>query len=217
MLDALTIARSRRHIANHYQSEMNRLGGFPKRIPPLSIHPEIDSAKEFPSYDDVAQDISQYKLWLFRPSDHLREDLAADLRENYQRRIGGFTQQGRERILTAMMRVGLLKRLESSIDSFRISLQNTLDKISHLEGRMHRFEQFRDANPDLDFDNFLFTRAAKSASLSPRPRPSSTYSANWPSEKLSPLTICAVCSINARSRVMRWISIQGSCARLSIP
>ena len=64
----------------------------------------------------------------------------------------GFTQEGRERILTGMMRVSLLKRLESSIDSFRISLQNAMAKIAALESRMSRFEEFRAENPDLDYD-----------------------------------------------------------------
>lgn len=152
LLDALTIARSRRHIASHYQSEMKRLGGFPKRLPPVSIYSEIDSAGEFPSYDEVAAKVAQYKLWLFRPSEQLRKDLPQEIREAYERRIGGFTQQGRERILTGMMRVSLLKRLESSIDSFRISLRRTLAKIDHLEARMARFEQFQQENPDLDYD-----------------------------------------------------------------
>lgn len=152
MLDALTIARSRRHVANHYQAEIKRLGGFPKRVPPISIYPDIDTAGKFPGYDSVAEQISHYKLWLFRPSDHLRPDLTPEIRQGYERRIGGFTQQGRERILTSMMRVSLLKRLESSIDSFRISLGRTLEKIDRLEARMAKFESFRAANPDLDYD-----------------------------------------------------------------
>jgi hypothetical protein len=152
LLDALTIARSRRHITTHYASEMGRLGGFPERMPPVSLHSEIDTRGEFPEYDQVADQLSQYKLWLFRPSDHLRADLPAAIRATYERRIGGFTQEGRERILTGMMKVSLLKRLESSVDSFRISLQNALDKITSLEARMARFEEFQAANPDLDYD-----------------------------------------------------------------
>lgn len=152
MLDALTIARSRRHITKHYQSEMAELGGFPKRRPPVSLYPEIDTEDQFPTYDDVAAQISQYKLWLFRPSEHILKDVPKEIREGYERRIGGFTQQGRERILTGMMRVSLLKRLESSIDSFRISLQRTLKKIEALEQQMDRFEKFRSENPDLDYE-----------------------------------------------------------------
>ncbi len=155
LLDALTIARSRRHVINHYAAEMDRLGGFPTRMPPVSLHSEIDSRGEFPEYDAVADQLSQYKLWLFRPSEHLREDLAPEIRAGYERRIGGFTQEGRERILTGMMRVSLLKRLESSIDSFRISLQNAIGKIANLEARMTLFEQFRTDNPELDFDTLL--------------------------------------------------------------
>lgn len=152
LLDALTIARSRRHVARYYAGEMKRLGGFPERKPPISLHPEIDLQGKFPSYDTVAQQITANKLWLFRPSDHLRKDLKKEIREAYERRIGGFTQQGREKILTGMMRVSLLKRLESSVDSFRISLRNMLEKIDALEGRMKLFEKHREENPDLDYD-----------------------------------------------------------------
>jgi hypothetical protein len=152
LLDAITIARSRRHISRHYQSEIARLGGFPLRTPPLSLHPEIDTAGKFPSYDVIAQKLAEYKLWLFRPAEHLRADLPLATIEHYTRRIGGFTQQGRERILTHMMRITLLKRLESSIDSFRRSLATTLEKIDHLEQRMAVFETHRDDNPDLDFE-----------------------------------------------------------------
>lgn len=152
LLDALTIARSRRHVTRYYQAEMVRLGGFPDRRPPVALHPEIDLAGKFPPYDEIAPAVSNYKLWLFRPSDHLRTDLPEAVRKSYERAIGGFTQKGRERILTGMMRVSLLKRLESSIDSFRISLRRTLDKIADLEARMARFEKHREENPDLDFD-----------------------------------------------------------------
>lgn len=152
LLDALTIARSRAHIARHYSEEMVRLGGFPRRLPPVSVSPEIDSAKQFPSYDAVAAKLADYKLWVFRPAEHLDPNLPSATREHYLRRIGNFDQKGRERILTQMMRITLLKRLESSIDSFRKSLQNTLDKIDALEARMDRFEQHREENPDLDFD-----------------------------------------------------------------
>ncbi|TVR49585.1 MAG: ATP-dependent helicase, partial [Puniceicoccaceae bacterium] len=154
LLDALTIARSRRHIARHYAGEMKRLGGFPRRRPPVSLATKIDARNQFPGYDDLVEQLGAYKLWLFQPAAHLKEDLPASIREGYTRRIGGFTQEGRERILTGMMKVGLLKRLESSIDSFRSSIRRILAKIDRLEQRMDRFEQFQSENPDLDFDTF---------------------------------------------------------------
>lgn len=150
LLDALTIARSRKHVTTHYAEEMDRLGGFSVRLPPVSITPEIDTARVFPSYDTVAKQLDSYHLWVFRPAKHLRKDLPADITAHYLRKIGGFNQEGRERILTGMMRVTLLKRLESSIDSFRISLRNTLRRIEDLERRMDRFEAHQMENPDLD-------------------------------------------------------------------
>jgi len=56
--------------------------------------------------------LNDYKLWVFRPAEHLDEKLPEATREHYLRRIGGFDQKGRERILTQMMRITLLKRLE---------------------------------------------------------------------------------------------------------
>lgn len=152
LLDALTIARSRAHVSKYYAAEMGRLGGFPVRLAPVSVHPEIDRDGLFPTYDKVAAMLDDYKLWVFRPAEFLRDNLPKDIVDHYTRRIGGFDQQGRERILTVMMRITLLKRLESSIDSFRRSLENTLKKIDLLEKRMNRFEEHKEENPDLNFD-----------------------------------------------------------------
>ena len=71
----------------------------------------------------------------------------------YQDKIlGGFTQEGREKILIAMMKVNFLKRLESSVDSFRLTLQRTIEKIDRLEERILAFEKHIDENPEIDYD-----------------------------------------------------------------
>lgn len=72
-------------------------------------------------------------LSLYRPSSFLRDDLVPGVREQYAQRIGNFTQEGREKILIAMMKVNFLKRLESSIDSFRLTLARTIRKIDDLK------------------------------------------------------------------------------------
>ncbi|WP_347268924.1 C-terminal helicase domain-containing protein, partial [Paracoccus sp. (in: a-proteobacteria)] len=78
----------------------------------------------------------------------------AATKDAYQAKIlGGFTQEGREKILIAMMKVNFLKRLESSVDSFRLTLERTIGKINVLEKRITDFEIHLNDNPELDFDS----------------------------------------------------------------
>jgi Helicase conserved C-terminal domain/PLD-like domain/SNF2-related domain len=154
LLDGLSIARSRRQIASYYAGEIKQLGGFPRRPPPKAIHPAIDLQRRFLSFEQLDDEISKLRLALYHPTSFLRDDLPARLREAYQAKIlGGFTQEGRERILIAMMKVNLLKRLESSVDSFRLTLRRTIAKIDALENRIAAFERHLDDNPEIDYDS----------------------------------------------------------------
>ena len=90
---------------------------------------------------------------LYHPTSFLRDDLPDEIRAGYENKIlGGFTQEGRERILIAMMKVNFLKRLESSVDSFCLTLKRTIDKIDGLEERIARFEAHLDGDPELDYE-----------------------------------------------------------------
>lgn len=152
--DGLSIARSRRQIATHYAGEMKTLGGFPRRPAPTAVHAPIDLEERFLSFEQLDTEISALNLALYHPTAKLRDDLPEEIRAAYESKIhGGFTQEGRERILIAMMKVNLLKRLESSVDSFRLTLQRTIDKIDQLEARITAFEKHLDDNRDLDYDS----------------------------------------------------------------
>jgi SNF2 family DNA or RNA helicase len=154
LLDGLSIARSRRQVAAYYAKEMERLGGFPQRPPPKAIHAPIDLQQRFLSFEQLDKEISALRLALYHPTSFLRDDLPANIRAGYENKIlGGFTQEGRERILIAMMKINFLKRLESSVDSFRLTLQRTIAKIDQLEKRITAFEKHLDANPDVDYDS----------------------------------------------------------------
>ncbi|SPD74780.1 Helicase conserved C-terminal domain protein [uncultured Desulfobacterium sp.] len=153
LLDGLSIARSRSQIASYYKEEMRRLGGFPRRTTPRSLHPPIDLQQHFLSFEQLDHEISELNLALYHPTARLREDLPQEIRTMYLDTIlGGFTQEGRERILIAMMKVNLLKRLESSVDSFRLTLQRTIEKIDRLKERILAFEKHVDENPEIDYD-----------------------------------------------------------------
>jgi SNF2 family DNA or RNA helicase len=153
LLDGLTIARSRSQIKRYYSKEMEKLGGFPNRLKPVSEYPHIDLKDEFLSFEELDKRISELTLSLYHPSTKLKKNLPAEVLAKYAAKIGNFNQEGRERILICMMKINFLKRLESSIDSFRLTLQRTIEKIDKLETKIQAFEAKRDNNPTLDFAN----------------------------------------------------------------
>jgi len=149
LLDALTIARSRKHIQRYYKDSIAELGGFPIRCKPNSLYPEIDLKGEFMSYDRLNDEIDKYELSLFNPSRYVKDEFKALYEKE---RVVGFSQAKRENYLIGMMKVNFLKRLESSVHAFDLTLIRTVDKIDVLLRRINRFQQFQADNPDLDFD-----------------------------------------------------------------
>jgi len=147
LLDELTIARSRKHIQKYYKENIAQLGGFPVRKKPISIYPDIDLGGRFLSYDKLNDEIEGYKLSLFNPSKYVREEFKPE----YEKHTAlPFTQALRERYLIGMMKVNFLKRLESSVKSFEITMGRTIAKIEGLENKIHNFKTLPDQNPESD-------------------------------------------------------------------
>jgi SNF2 family DNA or RNA helicase len=138
LLDQLTIARSRKHIQRYYKESIAELGGFPERLKPLSRSTEIDLSGRFMSYDRLNEEIDRYELSLYKPSLFLKPEH----KPHYEAlgRRGAFTQEGREKFLIGMMKVGLLKRLESSVHSFASTMDRAITKIDVLEKRILDFQ-----------------------------------------------------------------------------
>ncbi len=149
LLDELSIARSRKHITGFYQD--HKLISFPKRLKPISIYPEIDLDREFYSYDKVSDEIQKYKLALFNPHNYLKEEFKADYGV-YQMELPFFTQEEREARLIGMMKVGFLKRLESSIHAFALTMGRTLEKIKQLEDKIRQFEEHQGSSGTIELD-----------------------------------------------------------------
>lgn len=145
LLDELTIARSRKHIQKYYKATIEQLGGFPKREKPISLYPEIDLQGRFLSYDKLNDEIAAYKLALFNPSRFVLTDHKAD----YEKQGAfPFSQADREHFLIGMMKVNFLKRLESSVKSFEITMERTIAKIEGLEKKIKNFQSMPKQNPD---------------------------------------------------------------------
>ncbi|WP_020602558.1 helicase-related protein [Spirosoma spitsbergense] len=142
LLDELTIARSRRHIETFY--DMNAIGKFPERLKPKAVYPEMDTNHRFRSYDAINREISGYKLSLFNPSAYLLPDFEDQYSERIDtKKTANFSQAKREYFLIGMMKVGFLKRLESSVQSFELSMDRTIKKIETLETKVRAYQ----ANP----------------------------------------------------------------------
>ncbi|MEA5527886.1 Eco57I restriction-modification methylase domain-containing protein [Nodularia spumigena] len=139
LLDGLTIARSRQHIKKYYQETIAELGGFPERLKPVSLFSHIDLEDNFLDYDEINEQISDYQLSLFNPSNYVLEEY----QHLYEGEVvqNNFTQSNRENYLIGMMKVNFLKRLESSVYSFRITLERTIYKIKKLESKIKNFGQ----------------------------------------------------------------------------
>ncbi len=147
MLDELTIARSRKHIQKYYKATIAQLGGFPVRKKPVSVYPDIDLSGRFPSYDKLNDEIVAYRLSLFNPSKYVKDEF----KSLYQTTTRDpFTQADREKFLIGMMKVNFLKRLESSVKSFEITMERTITKIEGLEGKIKNFQTMPKQHPESD-------------------------------------------------------------------
>jgi superfamily II DNA or RNA helicase len=141
LLDGVTIARSRKHVERHYAASMEQIGGFPKRAAPESIFANIDSQGGFPAFEDVDAAISKLELALYGPLTFVLPKNRALYDKG-----GNFDQANREKYLIAMMKVGFLKRLESSVSSFR----QTMDRmIARIDQRLADLDSF-DATATID-------------------------------------------------------------------
>jgi len=142
LLDELTIARSRRHIEHYY--DITKIGKFSERLKPISLAPEIDTKGFFPPYEELDAEISKYKLSLYNPSEYVLPKFQPEYLE-----VAGLfpalqDQKKRENYLIGMMKVNFLKRLESSIESFEITMERTIGKIDDLEEKILHFDRNRE-------------------------------------------------------------------------
>ena len=156
LLDGLSIARSRKQIQHYYEHEMDKLGGFPARTAPKSLHPNLDNQNDNMSFQSLDIKISDLSLAIYNPTKYLRENLRQEIRRGYLREISsGFDQKAREKTLINMMKVNLFKRLESSVYSFCKTLERMIGKIDDLDMRFERYQELEEEDYELlDDDEF---------------------------------------------------------------
>lgn len=122
VLDQVTVARSRKHIQRHY--DMAALGPFPRRNKPISRRPHLSTLPKAISYHEIYDELENLSLAVYMPSQYLHQSKAS----KYAGESGGnLTMVGRETGVRKLMNTNLLKRLESSVWSFRMTLERILE------------------------------------------------------------------------------------------
>jgi hypothetical protein len=158
LLDALTIARSRKHIEKYY--DINDIGKFPTRLKPVNIKSNVDMYAEFPSMQDVNTTIKKLNLGIYAPVEYILPSKKAEYSAKYDVEVkegkSKFTQADREKQLVNLMRVNILKRLESSISAFSITVENILKTINSalnkIESNSSEYDTDIDIS-DIDLDD----------------------------------------------------------------
>ncbi|MDR0764064.1 MAG: DEAD/DEAH box helicase [Synergistaceae bacterium] len=116
LLDSVTIARSRKHIEKYYN--MEEIGKFPERLKPLSLRPDLTDLDDAINYNQIFEELISLNLAIYIPTDFL---LPSAL-EKYVDTGVNINRAGRERGIRRLMSINLLKRLESSVCAFRLTL-----------------------------------------------------------------------------------------------
>ena len=151
LLDSVTIARSRKHIQTFYNTE--EVGTFPERLKPISFHCPLTHRTDVIGLNEIFDRLTMLKLSVYAPVSYILPSRSRKYEALYDTEIEGgmarLKQADRERSLQALMTVNLLKRLESSVEAFRITL-NKLARES-LATRLRSIEAFKRTGKDTGF------------------------------------------------------------------
>lgn len=150
ILDMLTIARSRKHIEKYYDT--TDIGKFPTRLTPITVYPEIDTQNQFKDIGEIYDELSTLNLASYSPLGYVRADKRSYYEEKYDilTPTGSvFRQVDREQSLIYLMRVNLLKRLESSIYSFKLTVERIINLIDE---NLKQIEELKSGAIDLDLN-----------------------------------------------------------------
>ncbi|MCS0392590.1 SNF2-related protein [Vibrio diabolicus] len=141
LLDIYTIARSRKHIEKYYGTE--DIGKFPTRLLPINLKSSIDLQDQFPPLEEVNKTIRRLSLAFYSPMKYVRMDKKAEYARRYDQEVKGgksvFKQVDREESLIHLIRINLLKRMESSIHSFALTSEKVLAQVEGLLSKIHNF------------------------------------------------------------------------------
>ena len=127
VLDAVTIARSRKHIEKYYDTA--DIGKFPTRLRPISKRPKLTDLDEAITYKEISGQLDDLNLGVYAPSDYILPSMRSKYEIDKDGEWSNLGMSGREKGLKKLMAINLLKRLESSVNSFRLTLTRIKEQI----------------------------------------------------------------------------------------
>ena len=149
VLDSVTIARSRKHIQKYYDT--TDVGTFPKRLPPISLRPSFTDLKEAINYNEIFEQLMLLNLTIYTPSHFIlpsKMEKYAELFGDNKVNIG-FTQANREQGIRRLTAINLMKRMESSVYSFNLTLKRIKDMIDSTIDTINRYDKHTITSLDL--------------------------------------------------------------------
>jgi superfamily II DNA or RNA helicase len=161
LLDSVTIARSRKHIETYYDT--TDIGKFPERLKPITKSPKLTNLDNVIGFNEIFESLRKLKLSVYAPITYILPSMLSKYEDLYDTEIEGgkskFRQADREKSLQSLMTANLLKRLESSVHSFRLTLERlqsfhteTLSKINNFNNGKTKDDEISSVLADNDID-----------------------------------------------------------------
>jgi len=151
LLDLLTIARSRKHIEKYYGTE--ETGKFPERLKPINIKSDVDLTHEFRPIREINDEIRRLKLGAYAPLKYVLPNKQAAYDSKYSQKVQGgkglFRQADREESLIHLLRVNVLKRMESAVPSFALTIERQLRDV---ESVLDRIDSHSESVDEIDIE-----------------------------------------------------------------
>lgn len=161
LLDSVTIARSRKHIQRYYDT--TAIGSFPERKAPISVRPKLTDLTSAINYTEVFEQLNLLNLKIYTPTEYIQPSKLFKYIDPDSKQAKNLTQSGRERGIQRLMSINLLKRMESSVHSFLMTVERIRDYIADTVKMIDDFEhgitgstvkEMRDlSNSEFDLDD----------------------------------------------------------------
>lgn len=147
LLDSVTIARSRKHIKKYYNTA--EIGKFPERKKPISLRPQLTDLDSAINYNQIYGLLMMLSLCIYTPSNYIFPSKMKKYLDITHNKADNLTQSGREQGIRRLMSINLLKRLESSVNSFQLTLKRIELLIDDTIKSIDRFEKYGHSDIDM--------------------------------------------------------------------
>ena len=156
VLDSVTIARSRKHIEKYYNTE--EIGKFPERLKPISLRPSLTDIDNAINYKEIYENLISLNLSIYTPSNYIFPSKISKYEDITHNKGNSLTQAGREQGIRRLMSINLLKRLESSVYSFQLTLHRIKGLIADTIKTIDHYNNYQNGSIELvDIDNSTIT------------------------------------------------------------